>query len=55
MITWVSLRSGRASRGMFRMVQKDRAISSAEAAMISQRFSAEKRMTRWRKVGCSGS
>ena len=41
--------------GMLRMVQKDMAMSTAEAAMTSQRFSAEKRMIRWRKVGCSGS
>ncbi|MBP1772322.1 MAG: hypothetical protein H6P99_1485 [Holophagaceae bacterium] len=41
--------------GMCRMVQKDMAISTAEAAITSQRFSAEKRMMRCRKVGCSGS
>jgi len=37
------------------MVQKDMPSTTREAAMTSQRFSAEKRMMRWRKVGCSGS
>ncbi len=50
-MTWVSLRSGRASRGMVRMAQNEMNRAMTPAASTRNLFSAENRMIFWIMAG----